>query len=165
MLHEEGNFSPHSGRWHGQNWTFPWCCLLRSPPGIKPSVYQQLRLWEYRTHIRSDTRTHENILCQILQLYRVNSFMQHYETVIISNRTKGLFCLFYMLLNRLIIAAQLTDSKSHTSNDVSVIEFSQKHNWVCTDYTLSYVLSNKYGNWHKILIWVSFLLCVNITES
>ncbi len=41
--------------------------------------------------------THENILCQILQLFRVNSFMQHYETVIISNRTQGLFCLFYYL--------------------------------------------------------------------
>ncbi len=116
MLHEEGNFSPHSGRWHGQNWTFPWCCLLRSPPGIKPSVYQQLRLWEYRTHIRSDTRTHENILH--LTLYKLyfntkkgNLFMNSF--IFINSFWLIKVLMWFLLLQETTLIIWLTPNKEN----------------------------------------------------
>lgn len=125
MLREEGNFSPHSGRWHGQNWTFPWCCLLLSPPGIMPSVYQQLRLWEYKTHIRNETQKRHLKIVRA----RFYSYLEWISLGIIMKRSlagqehTAYFVYFtnYMLWNLLIIAAQLIVSKSHTRNNVSVI--------------------------------------------
>lgn len=37
-----GNSSPHSGRWHGQSWKFPWCwrcCPVMSPPPGTMTLY------------------------------------------------------------------------------------------------------------------------------
>lgn len=171
MLREEGNFSPHSGRWHGQNWTFPWCCLLLSPPGIMPSVYQQLSLWEYRTHIRNGTKKrHMKIFCARFYSYLawICNIMK-WSLAVTEHTAYFVYFTHYMFLNLLIIAAQLTVSKSHISNNVSVIiaKWFRHLNITGSVLTVSYFLPNKYGNWHKILIWVilTFLLCENTTLS